>query len=29
MCFPDIEVDERLAFYIELVSVGAKGEGGG
>ena len=29
VCFPDIEADERLAFYVELVSVGVKGEGGG
>jgi len=29
VCFPDIEVDERLAFYVELVSTGKKGEGGG
>lgn len=29
VCFPDIEIDERIAIYVELVSTGAKGEGGG
>lgn len=29
VCFPDIEADERIAFYVEVVSVGKSGEGGG
>jgi len=29
VCFPDIEADERLVFYVEVVSTGGKGDVGG
>ena len=29
VCFPDIESDERIAIYVELISTNSKGEGGG
>ena len=29
VCFPDIEADERIAIYVELISTNSKGEGGG